>query len=99
MSEGNVIRFRPGGAVPRRALSPGRWDTMGDSPVADLRRYEYARKSIHTSEPSFFYLMMAESCFRRAVTTRFPKAGGMLREIGRNYLAKAAGVRARRIKA
>jgi hypothetical protein len=53
-----------------------------------------SRKSIHTSEgePSFFYLMMAEGCFRRADNTRNPKAGGMLREIGRNYLAKANDV-------
>jgi hypothetical protein len=52
------------------------------------------RKSIHTSEgePSFFYLMMAEGCFRRAVSTRHPKASGTLREIGRKYLAKADGV-------
>jgi hypothetical protein len=49
------------------------------------------RKSIQNSaaEPSFFYLMMAESCFQRAVSTRHPKAGGTLREIGRKYLAKA----------
>jgi hypothetical protein len=52
------------------------------------------RKPIQTSagEPSFFYLMMAESCFRRAVSTHHPKAGGTLVEIGRNYLAKATGV-------
>ena len=52
------------------------------------------RKPIHTSagEPSFFYLMMAESCFRQAASTRHPKAGGTLLEIGRNYLAKATGV-------
>jgi hypothetical protein len=52
------------------------------------------RKPIHTSagEPSFFYLMMAESCFQRAVSTRHPKAGGTLLEIGRSYLAKATGV-------
>jgi hypothetical protein len=52
------------------------------------------RKPIQTSagEPSFFYLMMAESCFRRAVSTHHPKAGGTLLEIGRNYLARATGV-------
>jgi len=52
------------------------------------------RKPIRTSakEPSFFYLMMAESCFRRAASTRHPKARGTLREIGRNYLAQASGV-------
>ena len=52
------------------------------------------RKPIHTSagEPSFFYLMMAEICFRRAVSTRHPKAAGTLLEIGRSYVAKATGV-------
>jgi hypothetical protein len=52
------------------------------------------RKPIHTSagEPSFFYLMMAEICFRRAVSTRHPKAAGTLLEIGRNYVAKSTGV-------
>jgi hypothetical protein len=52
------------------------------------------RKPIHTSagEPSFFYLMMAESCFRRAVSTCHPNASGALRDIGRNYLTKANGV-------
>jgi hypothetical protein len=52
------------------------------------------RKPIHTSagEPSFFYLMMAESCFQRADSTRHPKAGGTLLELGRKYLAKATGV-------
>jgi hypothetical protein len=56
------------------------------------------RKSIQNSaaEPSFFYLMMAESCFQRAVSTRHPKAGGTLREIGRNYLAKAHGTSRRK---
>ena len=52
------------------------------------------RKSIRSSakEPSFFYLMMAESCFQRAASTRHPRAGGTLREIGRKYLAKASDV-------
>jgi hypothetical protein len=47
--------------------------------------------SIHhgATEPSFFYVLMAESCFRRAVSTRHPSAGGTLRQIGRDYLAKA----------
>jgi hypothetical protein len=36
--------------------------------------------------------MMAESCFRRASITRHPRAGGTLREIGRNYLAEATRV-------
>ena len=43
-------------------------------------------------EPSFFYLMMAESCFQRAASTRNSKAGGTLREIGRKYLADATDV-------
>ena len=48
-------------------------------------------KSIHahTADPSYFYLVMAKSCFRRAVATPHPKAGGTLREIGRDYLAMA----------
>jgi len=52
------------------------------------------RKPIHSSsrEPSFFYLMMAETCFQRAASTPHPKAGGTLLEIGRNYLAQATGV-------
>jgi len=52
------------------------------------------RRQIHTSagEPSFFYLMMAESCFRRAASTRNPKAGATLRDLGRDYLAKANDV-------
>jgi hypothetical protein len=47
--------------------------------------------SANAAEPSFFYLVMAKSCFRRAVSTPHPKAGGTLRELGRNYLAKAGG--------
>jgi hypothetical protein len=52
------------------------------------------RKSIYASagEPSFFYLLMAESCFRRATTTVHPESGGALREIGRDYLMKATKV-------
>ena len=49
------------------------------------------RKSIYNSpgEPSFFYLMIAESCFRRAA--RHPQAG-TLRNIGRDYFTKATKV-------
>ena len=49
------------------------------------------RKSYRTSAgvPSFFYLMLAKSCFGRSDSTRHPNAGGTLREIGRDYLAKA----------
>jgi hypothetical protein len=43
-------------------------------------------------EPSLFYLMMAESCFQRAASTRHPKAGGTLRQLGRKYLADATDV-------
>jgi hypothetical protein len=52
------------------------------------------RKSIQSSvkEPSFFYLLMAESCFQRAASTRHLKARGALREIGRRYLAEASDV-------
>jgi hypothetical protein len=52
------------------------------------------RKSIRSGaqEPSFFYLMMAESCFQRAASTRHPEACGTLREMGRKYLADATDV-------
>jgi hypothetical protein len=43
----------------------------------------------NTEGPSYFYLVMAESCFRRAVSTHHPKAGATLRELGRDYLAMA----------
>jgi len=50
-----------------------------------------SRRSIYSSpgEPSFFYLMMAGSCFRRAARHR---QAGTLRNIGRNYLTKAIKV-------
>ncbi len=50
-----------------------------------------SRKPIHlgAAEPSYFYVLMAQSCFRRAASTRHPKAGGTLRQIGRDYLVKA----------
>jgi hypothetical protein len=52
------------------------------------------RKSNQTSigEPSFFYLMLAETCFRRAHSTDHPNGGSTLRNIGRNYLASANDV-------
>jgi hypothetical protein len=55
--------------------------------------------SIHNSatEPSFFYVLMAQSCFRRAASTRHPKAGGTLRQSGRDYLAKANGATTRAV--
>jgi hypothetical protein len=48
-------------------------------------------KSIRTNaaEPSYFYLVMAESYFRRAVSSPHPKADATLRKIGRDYLAMA----------
>ena len=55
--------------------------------------------STNAAEPSFFYLVMAKSCFRRAASTPHPKAGGTLRELGRNYLAKAGGLAPRQPRA
>ncbi|HMA71997.1 MAG TPA: hypothetical protein VKP67_10990 [Xanthobacteraceae bacterium] len=43
----------------------------------------------NAADTSYFYLLMAKSCFRRAVATPHPKAGGTLRKIGRDYLAMA----------
>jgi hypothetical protein len=44
-SDGNVVRFRPRGTAPRRELGLGSCDTTGDSPVEDLRKYEYTPES------------------------------------------------------
>jgi hypothetical protein len=42
---------------------------------------------IPIAEPSFFYLIMAATCFRRAATVvTHPKTRGALRDIGRVYL-------------
>jgi hypothetical protein len=49
------------------------------------------KSNVIGAAPSFFYLVMAESCFRRAVTTRHAKGRSMLRDIGRSYLNKANG--------
>jgi hypothetical protein len=43
-------------------------------------------------QPSFFYLIMADSCFRRAASTVHPEAGRALRDIGRDYLMRARRV-------
>jgi hypothetical protein len=52
------------------------------------------RKSIYASpgEPSFFYLMMADSCFQRAASTVNRRASDALRDIGRDYLMKASDI-------
>jgi hypothetical protein len=42
-----------------------------------------------TPEPSFYYVMLAATCFRRTARNHHPNAGGALRNIGREYLAKA----------
>jgi hypothetical protein len=42
-----------------------------------------------STAPSAFYLMMAATSFRRATCARRPGAAGALRDIGREYLAKA----------
>ena len=48
-------------------------------------------KSIPRSaaEPSFFYVLVAATCFQRAACTRHRNARGALRDIGSEYLAKA----------
>ena len=42
-----------------------------------------------TPEPSFYYVMLAASCFRRTARGRRPKFDEALRNIGQEYLAKA----------
>jgi hypothetical protein len=53
-----------------------------------------AYRSIRTSagEPSFYYLMMARTCFQSAAKAVHPKGGATLRNIGRGYLMKATRV-------
>ena len=52
------------------------------------------RQPIYASSerPSFFYLLMADSCFQRAASTASPGASNALRDIGRDYLMKATEV-------
>ena len=53
-----------------------------------------SQQSISSSagQPSFFYLMMADSCFQRAANTDNPRVINALRDIGRDYLLKATEV-------
>ena len=44
----------------------------------------------NTAEQSFIYLLMAATNFQRAGRARHPHAADALRDIGREYLAKAA---------
>ena len=48
-------------------------------------------KSMHSRspEPSFYYVMLADTCFWRTTLNHNPNAGGALRDVGREYLAKA----------
>jgi hypothetical protein len=41
---------------------------------------------ICTADPSFFNLIMAAACFRRAASISHPNTRGALRDIGRVYL-------------
>ena len=52
------------------------------------------RQPIYTSSerPSFFDLLMADSCFQRARNAANPGVNNALRDIGRNYLVKATEV-------
>ena len=43
-----------------------------------------------TAAPSFFYLLMAATCFQRAGRTCHPSGRGALRDIGHEYLAQAS---------
>jgi hypothetical protein len=49
-------------------------------------RSRSARIQVCTAEPSFFYLIMAAACFRRAAGISRRNTRGALRDIGREYL-------------
>jgi hypothetical protein len=66
-------------------------DTNATFPLMERHMFGKAIQS-GMAEPSFFYLMMAATCFRRAACTRYPNAGGALRDIGREYPAMAGRV-------
>jgi hypothetical protein len=53
------------------------------------------RQSIQvcTAEPSFYYLIMAASCFRRAAGISHPNTRGALCDIGREYLNQGRSFR------
>ena len=62
----------------------------GSRPVESsmLRQPTYA----NSDRPSFFYLLIADSCFQRAANIANPGASNALRDIGRDYLVKATEV-------
>jgi hypothetical protein len=47
---------------------------------------------LRQAQSSFFYVILAEICFRRAVGTRHPEGSDALRKIGRSYLENAKTV-------
>ena len=81
---------------------------LSDGPHEKLARTRFFKPSespmsatsicANAADPSYFYLLMAKSCFRRAVATSHPKAGGKLRKIGRDYLAMAHNVPSVRLR-
>jgi hypothetical protein len=46
---------------------------------------------IDAPETSFYYWMIAETCFQRIARSHHSKAGIAVRDIGRKYLAKVGG--------
>jgi len=81
---------------------------LSDGPHEKLARTRFFKPSespmsatsicANAADPSYFYLLMAKSCFQRAVATPHPKAGGTLRKIGRDYLAMAHHVPSVRLR-
>jgi hypothetical protein len=57
-------------------------------PLMEGHMFESIQSNI--AEQSFFYLLMAATNFQRAGRARHPHAADALRDIGREYLAKAA---------
>jgi hypothetical protein len=81
-----AMRQDAAGAIEYRASAGG---GLRPNPRKSMFHKSHRRR---TGQSSFYYLMLAESCFQRAVGTRHANGSSTLREIGRNYLANASSI-------
>jgi hypothetical protein len=58
-----------------------------------MERHMFSKSVLsNPAEPWFFYLLIAATSFHRDGRARHPHSGDALRDIGREYLAKAASM-------